>query len=182
MRNFLLCRSEGSAKVLLADSTGFLSHPPPPWLSGPSHGRTPRTPTGSARAWMVHSERTQRVLARGRGARTGSARPGSGPPGPRPDRLDPPLTTLPHSSDTRTMTKGPGPRHRQVSSLCAQSRLQTHCPHMHSPQHGQDRPYHGSWRAALTATGPGPLTGSAPNTRPCGVQSILILPLCKERA
>ena len=136
----------------------------------------------SARAWMVHSERTQRVLARGRGARTGSARPGSGPPGPRPDRLDPPLTTLPHSSDTRTMTKGPGPRHRQVSSLCAQSRLQTHCPHMHSPQHGQDRPYHGSWRAALTATGPGPLTGSAPNTRPCGVQSILILPLCKERA
>ena len=37
----------------------------------------------SARAWMVHSERTQRVLARGRWARIGSARPGSGPPGPR---------------------------------------------------------------------------------------------------
>ena len=121
--NHHLCRSEGSAKVLLADSTGFLSHPPPPWLSGPSHGRTPRTPTGSARAWMVHSGRTQRVLARGR--------PGSDRPGPARARQAP-LTALPHSSDTRTTTIGPCTRPRQVSSLCAQSRLhtaRTHTPH-----------------------------------------------------
>ena len=80
---------------------------------------SPLSLRASARAWMVHSERTQRVLAQGR--------PGSARPGPARARqapaLDPPLMTT---------TKGPCPRHRQVSSLCAQSRLhtaRTHTPH-----------------------------------------------------
>ena len=59
------------------------------------------------------------------------------------------LSLADHDQRTRSMA-------RQASSLCAQPRLQTHCPHMHSQQHGQYRPYHGSRRTAHTALGTGP--------------------------
>ena len=174
-------------------------HAPTSRLDHGTPGRGEAAATLTPHTWTPHGHRADEPSEGLRSGLDGSLRadpegPGSRTRGPDwlgPARLGP---ARPPPRQARPTTHHPTPLFRHADhdqrarstapsgKLALRSIPPAHCPHTHSPQHGQDRPYHGSRRAAHTALGPGPASGPTPNTHPCGVQSILILPLCKERA